>query len=76
MITFFINRLISQKQEIKVLTNGTKSLQSIIKVALKSLTSRLQFDSEISLSLYSFVIQDDNQLRAPPVYFLPSPQAV
>lgn len=69
MITHFINRLISQKQEIKVLTNGTKSLQSIIKVALKSLISCIQFDSEISLSLYSFVIQDDNQLRAPPLKY-------
>ena len=67
MVTFEINRLINKRQEIRYLENGTKSLQSRIKVVLKSYKSNMRVDSLASLSAHTVKIQHNNQHRAPPV---------
>ena len=66
MITHFINRLISQKKELKLLNNGLKSSLSRIKVVLKSLKSRFHQGSFILPFGLQVSDNPSNQHRAPP----------
>ncbi|MFZ2323072.1 MAG: hypothetical protein WAV89_05170 [Ignavibacteriaceae bacterium] len=66
MITHFINRLISQKKELKLLDNGLKSSLSRIKVVLKSLKSRFHQGSFILPFGQQASDNPSNQHRAPP----------
>ena len=71
MITYFINKIISQKKEIKLLNNGLKSLLSRIRVLLKSFQSRIQNGSFISPYGDREKNYQSNQHRAPPFQLPP-----
>jgi hypothetical protein len=66
MITYFINKIISLKKEIKLLDNGLKSSLSRIKVVLKSLKSRFHQGSFILPFGQQVSDNPSNQHRAPP----------
>jgi len=71
MITIELNRLISKKVEIKYLDNGLKSLLSRIKVILKSSKNIIHRHQQPQSEAHSEIVQNQNQLRAPPYFFLP-----